>query len=311
MGRENNAGEASYTPKSQTMKAFASILPAGVPAFFAAIALCCAAALAQEPLVADPPELRGVGVDERLGVQLPLDTLLRDENGRPVKLGQFFDGRRPVAITLNYYGCSSLCTYQLNGLIDALRRMDWVPGQEFTLVTLSFDPLEDHRLAKAKKRAYLEEYGKAAAAKGWHFLTGERDAIHAVTETVGFHFKWNRETEQWAHSSALILCTPTGVVSRYLGGIMFEPKTLRLSLVEASQGKIGTFWDQVFLTCFRYESHEGRYVPFAWGIMRLTGGLTVVLLAVGLTAFWVRDGARRRSAGLRRAGASGIGASPS
>ncbi len=271
-------------------------------------ALLAAAAGAQERADRLPPELEGVGITERLGVQLPLDLEFTDESGAEVRLGKYFGGRRPVILTLNYYACPTLCGVQLNGLLDALRQLDWLPGREFEIITLSFDPLETHLLARAKKRAYIEEYGRREAERGWHFLTGRKAAIRALTEAVGFRYKWNPQQEQWAHSAALILCTPEGVVSRYLGGVYYEPKTLRLSLVEASQGRIGTLWDQIFLTCFHYVSSEGRYVPAAMAIMRLGGIATVLILAVGIGLLWRREVGRRRAALARAAGGTAPGA---
>jgi protein SCO1/2 len=266
------------------------------------VPLLAAAATAQERADRVPPELEGVGIAEQLGARLPLDLIFTDESGTDVRLGEYFRGQRPVILTLNYYACPTLCSVQLNGLVDALRQLDWLPSREFEIVTLSFDPLENHHLARAKKRAYIEEYGRREAERGWHFLTGRKAAIRALTETVGFSYRWNPQQEQWAHSAALILCTPEGVVSRYLGGVYYEPRTLRLSLVEASQGRVGTLWDQIFLTCFHYVSSEGRYVPAALAIMRLGGGATVAVLAVAITILWRREAARRRTALATAAG---------
>lgn len=255
-----------------------------------------AAALAQPRPDDVPAEFEGVGVAEKLGAQLPLDLRFFDEREQEVRLGDFFGGRRPVILTLNYFACESLCDLQLNGLVDALRRMDWIPGREFEILSLSFDPLEKPSLARAKKRAYLDEYGRPGAAAGWHFLTGRKDQVRALTDAVGFTYRWNERTQQWAHSAALILCSPSGKVSRYIGGILFEPETLRLSLVEASEGKVGSFADFLYLTCFRYESTHGRYVWAAVGAMRAGGTLTVAALAVALAVLWRRDASRRRAA---------------
>lgn len=265
-------------------------------------ALLASAAAGQERADRIPPELEGVGITEQLGVRLPLELVFTDESGAEVRLSEYFRGQRPVILTLNYYACPTLCGVQLNGLLDALRQLDWLPGREFEIVTVSFDPLENHHLARAKKRAYIEEFGRREAERGWHFLTGRKAMIRALTEAVGFRYRWNPQQEQWAHSAALILCTPEGVVSRYLGGVYYEPQTLRLSLVEASQGRIGTLWDQIFLTCFHYVSSEGRYVPAALAIMRLAGAATVAMLAVAITVLWRREVARRRAALAAAAG---------
>lgn len=255
-----------------------------------------------------PEELVGVGINEQLNVQLPLDLPLVDENNRDVRLSDYFDGKHPVVLTLNFYRCRTLCNLQLNGLIDALEQLDesWTPGRQYRIVTLSFDPLETPVLAKAKKESYIAELGRSEAAAGWHFLTGDKPSIKQLTERVGFSYKWNEETQQWAHGSSLILITPDGRVSRYLGGVYYDPKVLRLSLVEASQGRIGSLWDQVFLICFHYVSSEGKYVPAAWAIMRIGGGLTVIIM---LLAGWrlFRSESRRRRAALAAGHAAVIG----
>lgn len=244
-----------------------------------------------------PKELEGVGVTEHLNAQLPLDLDFVDESGRPVKLGSYFDGRRPVILTLNYYRCPMLCTLQLNGLIDGLRRMDWTPGEQFEIVTVSFDPAETPSLAKAKKDNYLGEYGRPSAAKGWHFLTGKQKSIKTLTETVGFGYKWNADRGQWIHIAALYACTPDGRVSRYLYGVMFEPGTLRFSLIEASEGKVGSTLDQIILYCYHYDSATGKYSLGAMSVMRIGGGLTLLALAAILGTLWRRE-ARRRRAGV-------------
>ncbi len=271
----------------------------------AGVVFGCSAASTQRRADELPPELEGIGITEQLGVTLPLNLEFKDERGRSVKLGDYFDGRRPVILTLNYYQCASLCSYQLNGLLDALREIDYVPGDQFQLVTLSFDPTEKPPLAAAKKRSYIEAYGRPEATRGWHFLTGRKAEIHALTNAVGFRYRWNAESDQWAHSAALIVCTPDGRTSRYLGGVYYEPKTVRMSLVEASEGRIGSLWDQIWLTCFHYVSSEGRYVPAALGIMRAGGTATVIVLGLALLAFWRHD-LRRQRAALATPGGEGV-----
>jgi len=241
-----------------------------------------------------PPELDDIGIREQLDGQLPLDRGFIDDQGRRVRLGDYFDGVRPVILTLNYYRCPMLCDVMLNGMIDALKEINLEPGREFEIVTLSFDPLEKHQAAKAKKQSYVEAYGKPGAVRGWHFLVGEKDDIKAVTGAVGFVYRWNEDRGEWAHPAAMILCTPKGRISRYLGGVMFDPQTVRLSLVEASAGKIGTLWDQVWLTCFHYVSGDGKYVPHVLGIMRLGGALTVLILGTTMATLFAREARRRR-----------------
>lgn len=270
-----------------------SLFRGGVAWVTAALGSC--AALAQTP-VGDrlPAELEGVGVEEKIGALIPLDMPFTDEENRDVRLGDYFNRGRPVLITLNYFRCTGICDAQLNGLVAALREIDLTPGKDFDLLTISFDPEETALLAKAKKRNYIEEYGRLSAASGWRFLTGRNADIVKLTKTVGFGYKWNASQEEWAHTSALILCTPDGRVARYLGGVMYDPKVLRLSVIEASGGKIGSLLDQVFLICFHYVPSEGRYTPTWMGIMRFGGGLTLVALAAALAVFWRQDYQRRR-----------------
>lgn len=278
-----------------------------------AVALPLAGAARGQAALGDrvPPELEGVGVEQQIGARIPLDLPFTDQDNRDVRLSDYFNRGRPVVITLNYFRCTSLCDYQLNGLVRALQEIEFLPGREFELLTISFDPLEKPLLARTKKRNYIEEYGRLEAASGWHFLTGKNADIRTLTRRVGFGYKWNPEQEEWAHSSALIICTPDGRVARYLGGVMYEPSVLRLSLVEASGGKVGSLLDQVFLICFHYVPSEGKYAPAVMGIMRMGGGASVVGLAAWLAVLWRRDYLRRRDAlAALAAGGGGVERQP-
>ena len=240
-----------------------------------------------------PAELDGVGVTEHRAAPLPLDRSFVDEEGRPVRLGDFFDGRRPVILNLGYYGCPMLCGLVVNGLTAGMKRLDWSPGAEYQVVTLSINPAETPALAKAKKQNYIKELGRPSSAGGWRFLTGRQEDIRAVTEAVGFGYRWVEETRQFAHAAVIVVCTPDGKVSRYLYGIEFDPQTLRLSLVEAAKGKIGSPLDQVLLFCFHYDAREGRYALAAAGLMRLGGVITAIALGAFLLTLWRREKRRR------------------
>lgn len=240
-----------------------------------------------EPL---PPELRNIGIDEHLGAQIPPDLPLVDHAGRPVKIGDYLDGKRPVILTLNYYRCPMLCGLQLNGMVAGLKDMSWVAGDKFQIVTVSFDPLEDHRLAQLKRQNYLKEYGEPAAAAGWHFLTGPKKSIDTLLETTGFRIEWNEERQEWMHVAALVMLTPDGRISRYLYGLDYAPQTLRLSLVEASEGKIGSTVDRILLYCYHYDG-EG-YTLAAFNIVRAVALLTLLIVGGLVGSFWVRE--RRR-----------------
>ncbi|MBE7486824.1 MAG: hypothetical protein DIKNOCCD_00075 [bacterium] len=254
------------------------------------IALCCSGSLSQAQLAGPlPPELEGVGVEEKLGNQIPLDAEFLDESGKPIRLRDCFDGKKPVLLTLNYFGCPMLCGLQLNGMLEALKEMSWSPGREFEMITLSFDPNETPILAKNKKQNYLREYGRAEAASGWHFLTGREQNIRALTDAVGFGFKYNEERGEYMHTAALILLTPQGKVSRYLYGVVYEPETIRLSLVEASEGKFINTLDKLILFCYHYDATEGRYSLAAMNLARFIGVITVLVIGGFLIHFWRRE----------------------
>ncbi len=237
-----------------------------------------------------PPELEGVGIDEHPGDKLPLDLEFVDHTGRTVKLGDYFDGQRPVILTLNYYKCPMLCGLMLNGLLDSLREIDWTAGEQFQVVTVSFDPLETHQLGFIKRQNYLKQYDRPASATGWPFLTGRKPSIDALLQATGFRIRWSEKRQEWMHLAAPIICTPDGRISRYLYGVMFAPKTVRLSLVEASEGKIGTTFDRILLYCYHYEG--GEYTLAALNIVRAGGVLSLLVVGVLLLVLWRRE--RRR-----------------
>jgi protein SCO1 len=250
-------------------------------------------ALAQrsEPL---PQDLEDVGVTQNLDAALQLDLDFVDDEGRPVKLGEYFDSGRPVLLSLVYYECPMLCTLVLDGMVRVMEQMDWVPGDQFEVVTISIDPGETTELARQKKDNYLRSYGKPEAAAGWHFLTGKEDAIRSVADTVGFRYRYLEENGQFAHPAVLFVLTPDGHMSRYLFGVQHDPQTLRLSLVEASEGGIGTPVDKFLLYCYRYDPEEGQYAPVAMQLMRIGGGVTVLLLGGGMLSFWLLEARRKR-----------------
>ncbi len=214
--------------------------------------------------------------------QLPLDVELRDEQGRSVRLGQYF-GKKPVVLTLVYYECPMLCTLTLNGLAGALRTLSFDAGKEFEIVTVSFEPKDTPALAAAKKAAYLERYQRPGAEAGWHFLTGDADQIARLTGAVGFRYAWDEATRQYAHPGGIVVATPEGRLARYLYGVEYAPRDLRLALIEASAGKIGTKVDQIVLYCYQYDPSTGRYSAALMRMIRVGGAATVL----GLGAFVV------------------------
>jgi protein SCO1/2 len=241
-----------------------------------------------------PQALEEVGVSEHLDAKLPMDLEFRDENGDTVTLGQFFDGERPVILTLNYYRCPMLCGLMLNGMVDGLEQMKWTAGNEFEIVTVSINPLETPALAREKKQNYLKRYDRPSAASGWHFLTGNEPEIQRLAETVGFSYKYDPEQQQYAHPAVMFVCTPDGHVSRYLYGIEYPPKRLKLALLEASEGEIGSTLDQIVLYCYHYDPSNRRYSPVAMNIMRVGGGAAASVLAVALGLFWLAEWRKRK-----------------
>jgi protein SCO1/2 len=241
-----------------------------------------------------PEVLEEVGVTEHLNAKLPLDLEFRDEEGNWVELGGFFDGERPVILTLNYYRCPMLCGLMLNGVVDGLAEMAWTPGAEFEIVTISINPLETPELAKAKKQNYMNRLERPAAARGWHFMTGRELEIKRLAETVGFSYTYDPVSQEYAHAAAIFVCTPDGKVARYLYGIEYPAKRLKLSLLEAAEGTIGSTLDQLILYCYHYDPTNRRYTPVAMNIMRLGGGATALILGISLGLFWLREWRRKK-----------------
>ena len=237
---------------------------------------------------ARPDALRDVAIDQKLGQQLPLDALFADEEGRPVRLGQYF-GKRPVLLVLAYYNCPMLCTQVFNGLVSSLRVLPFDAGRDFEVVAVSFDPRDRPPDAAAKKKAYVDEYRRPGAAAGWHFLTGGAGSIERVTSAAGFRYRYDESTGQFAHAAAIYVATPEGKLSRYFYGIEYGPRDLRLAMVEASQGRIGSIVDQILLFCFHYDPKMGRYSAAILKIVRLGGVGAVVILSTFLLVMWRRD----------------------
>ena len=225
-----------------------------------------------------PSALKEVRIEQKLGNQLPLDLNFRDESGQKVKLGQYF-GKKPVALALVYYDCPMLCTQILNNMVTTFRVLPFQVGNEFDVVTVSFDPRETSALAAAKKKVYVDylpEKMRAGAQSGWHFLTGDQASIDALTEAVGFHYRWDEQRKQFAHGSAIMLTTPQGVLSRYFYGIEYSARDLRLGLMESAESRIGTPAQQLLLYCYQYDPATGTYGAPIKLILRITGVLTVL-----------------------------------
>lgn len=245
---------------------------------------------------ADAQETRwqqGVGFDQKLNAKLPLDATFRDEQGRGVRLGDYF-GDKPVILTPVYYRCPMLCGLELNGLLRCLRAMKLTAGEDFQVVTFSIDPREQPDLAARKRRHYLAQYGRPAAERGWHFLTGQQESITRVCDSIGFRATYNAETGQYAHAAGIVVCTPGGRAARYFFGVEFLPRDVRLGLVEASRNEIGSVTDQVLLFCYLYDPTRGKYGLAILNLVRAGGLLTLIVLSGGIG--WMLRRERRRKA---------------
>jgi protein SCO1/2 len=237
-----------------------------------------------------PKELEGAGLDERLGDVIPTNLTFRDEEGGEARLSDFFDGERPVLLALVYHDCPMLCSLVLHGLTATLREMTWTPGEQFEVLTVSFNPRETFELARSVKEKHVAMLGRPEAGRGWHFLTGGTAAVDALTSSVGFEYNWVEAQQEFAHPSTLIFLDGNGRIARYLHGIEYDPGDVRAALVEASQGKIGSALDQVILYCFQYDPNSNSYVPHAINMMKLGGMLTLLALGSFLLVLWRREG---------------------
>jgi protein SCO1/2 len=246
-----------------------------------------------------PPRLENVGIEQHLNTQIPPELIFRDETGKSVKLGDYFR-RKPLILNLVYYNCTMLCGEALAGLSSAMRLVKFDVGNQFDVITVSFDPRETPEIAAAKKIDYVKRYGRPSANQGWHFLTGQADSINALTKAVGFQYQYDEKTNQFAHATAIMVLTPEGRISRYFYGVDFPPKDLRMGLVEASQNKIGNAVDAVLLYCYHYDPQTGKYGAMVTNILRLAGGATVLLLGGMLLVLWRLDRAATLKAAARK-----------
>jgi len=234
-----------------------------------------------------------ISIDQKLNSQVPLDLPFRDEAGRQVKLGDYF-GKRPVILTLAYNRCTMLCTQVLNGLVNTLKVMDFAPGKEFEMVTVSIDPNETPEEARGKKESYVKFYGRPGAAENWHFLTGDESSIRQVADAVGFRYVYDSVSKQFAHASGIMVITPDGRVAAYQYGIEYSPKDLRLSLVDASSGKIGSPVDKLILLCYHYDPLTGKYGFAVSAALKVGAALTILALGGFLTMSIRRDRRKKR-----------------
>jgi protein SCO1/2 len=242
-----------------------------------------------------PPEVKQSDVVEHLGAQVDLELRFVNEAGQSVRLGDYFTGRRPVILQLGYFECPMLCTLVSQGMVDSLAALTLRPAEDFEVLYVSIDPAEKPNLAAAKKATIVKALNKPGAEEAIHLLTGEQQAITSLTEAVGFKYAWVPDSKQFAHPAVLVLVSPQGRVMRYLYGVAFDARTLRLSLVEASQGKIGSTADRFILTCFQYDGSVGKYAMTARRLMQIGGGLTALVLGSIIFLLIRRDIRRDRA----------------
>lgn len=252
------------------------------------------AALQAQIANVNPQDLQQIDVIEHLGEKIPLDLTFRNEEGKEVELSQFFNQGKPVLLTLVYYECPMLCTLVLNGVTNGVRDLAWVPGNEFQMVSISIDPGETPELARNKKLRYVKSMEKPGAEKGWAFLVGGQSQIDTLAAALGFKYFYVRERDEFAHPAVIFLLGEDGTISRYLYGVEFKERDLRLGLLEASQGKIGSTLDRIILYCYHYDPGSQSYAVFAENLMRLGGLVTLVLLAFLLGSLWLRERMKRK-----------------
>jgi protein SCO1/2 len=270
-------------------------------AFVASVAslllLCIPPALAQLTMdpTADrlPPQLSDVSIEQRLNHQIPLQLLFHDERGQSVSLGKYLEPGKPVILSLVYFDCRMICSQALSSLATTLRRLKFDAGKQFEVLTISFDSRDRYEDAADAKSKYLAIYNRAGAEKGWHFLTGAQPSIDALADAVGFHFRWDARTQQFAHATGIMLLTPDGRISRYYYGTQYFASDLRLGLIEASKNEIGTLADQIVLYCYHYDPRTGRYGVIVFRALQISAGVTLALLG-GFIAFLIRTDPNRR-----------------
>jgi protein SCO1/2 len=235
-----------------------------------------------------PAILSKVDITQNLNARIPPDLAFRDETGKSVRIGDFF-GRKPIVLSLVYFDCPALCTEVLNGELRTMKAISLDLGKDFDAVTVSFEPKDTPALAKAKRDVYAGQYGRPEAAYHWHFLTGDQQSIGTLTNVVGFHYAYDSSIRQYAHAAAILVLTPDGRIDRYFYGVIYPARDLRLGLVEASEGKIGTLTDHALLYCYQYDPMTGKYGVVVMNVLRAAGGLTVLLLGIFMAMMFLRE----------------------
>lgn len=243
-----------------------------------------------------PPGLEHVGIDQRLNEQVPLNLEFQDEQGKTVKLGDYFKEGRPVVLNLVYYQCPMLCGEVLQGLSAAAKVLKFTPGKEYEIVTVSIDPRENSQMAAAKKANFMKRLDRAGAEEGWHFLVGKQPQIDQLANSIGWHYQYDPKSDQFAHAAGVVLVTPTGRIAQYYYGVEYSARDMRLGIIEASQNKIGSLADEITLYCYHYDPRTGKYGPVITNIVRLGGVLTIFVLGGFLALMFRREPRRSQAA---------------
>lgn len=238
-----------------------------------------------------PEALQTIGIEQKLGDKLPMDAVFKDENGNAVRLGEYFTKGRPVIVAFVYYECPMLCNQVLNGLSGSLKGITLDAGKDFDVLAISFDARENDKpdLAKNKKAGYVERYGRAGGENGWHFLTGTAESIEAATKAAGFGFKWDEKSNQFAHAGAIMITTPDGRLARYMYGIDYAPKDLKLGIIESSENKVGSPVDQLLLYCYHYDPSTGKYGLAILSIIRIAAVAMLIGMGAMALVFWRKN----------------------
>jgi protein SCO1/2 len=244
----------------------------------------------------DPRELQNIDVDEHPGEYIPKDLQFISDEGDSVKLGDYLNQGKPVLLILGYYSCPMLCNLVMNGISEAVKKLDWLPGKQFQIVSVSIDPKETDLLASAKKANYIKQIGKPGIENGWTFLTGQESQSKALADAVGFKYYYVKERDEYAHPAVLVVLTEDGKISRYLYGIEYKDFDLKMALLEASEGKVGSTLDRIVLYCYHYDPQAGSYTIFAGNVMRIGGAFTLGLMVIFLGVLWIRERKKRANA---------------
>jgi protein SCO1/2 len=262
------------------------------------LALSIATTTVQAQVVLEKPQaLQGIDVVERLGEMIPETLTFQDETGKTVKLGDYLHQGKPLILVMAYYRCPMLCNLVLNGVCESAKGLDLSLGKDYNILTVSIDSRETWEMAAAKKTRYKEAFGKSEVEQGWVFLADPSGNAKVLAEAIGFKYFYDKKRDEYAHPAVIVLLSPEGKITRYIYGISYKQFDLKLSLIEASQGKVGTTIDRLILSCFHYDPKAGSYVPMAMNIMRLGGVITLVVLTAILGSLWMRESRKHKYKG--------------